>query len=109
VTRITSTLHKDQYTFVIISRSILPRMRIFQPKVVENIKTHILCSLALFENSTIYEIIWKNSVPPDRPQIMRMHIACWITRATDTHSEYVILIGFPLQQWLRERASMLRS
>ena len=24
------------------------------------------------------------------------------------HSEYVILIAFPLQQWLRERASMLR-
>ena len=25
-----------------------------------------------------------------------------------THSEYVILIDFPLQQWLRERVSMLR-
>ena len=25
-----------------------------------------------------------------------------------THSEYVILIAFPLQQWLNERASMLR-
>ena len=27
--------------------------------------------------------------------------------STDTHSEYVILIVFPLQQWLRERAPML--
>jgi len=26
----------------------------------------------------------------------------------DTHSEYVILIDFPMQQWLRERASTLR-
>ena len=26
----------------------------------------------------------------------------------DTHSEYLILIAFPRQQWLRERASMLR-
>ena len=25
-----------------------------------------------------------------------------------THSEYVILIAFPLQQWLHERASVLR-
>jgi hypothetical protein len=25
------------------------------------------------------------------------------------HSEYVILITFPPQQWLNERASMLRS
>jgi len=23
---------------------------------------------------------------------------------TNTHSEYVILIAFPLEQWLRERA-----
>jgi hypothetical protein len=36
-----------------------------------------------------------------------MRFACWITKATDTHSEYVILIAFPLRQLLRERASML--
>jgi hypothetical protein len=40
--------------------------------------------------------------------IRRMHFACWITKATDTHSEYVILIAFPRQKWLRERASMVR-
>jgi hypothetical protein len=28
--------------------------------------------------------------------------------ATDTHSEYVTLIAFPLQQWLHERVSVLR-
>jgi hypothetical protein len=39
--------------------------------------------------------------------IRRMRFACWITKATDTHSEYVIPIGFPRQQWLRERSSML--
>jgi len=27
-----------------------------------------------------------------------MPCACWITKATDAHSEYVILIAFPLQQ-----------
>ena len=36
-----------------------------------------------------------------------MHIACSITKATDTHSEFVIHISFPLQQWLRELASVL--
>jgi hypothetical protein len=40
--------------------------------------------------------------------IRRMRFACWITKATDTHSEYVILTALTLQQWLRERASMLR-
>jgi hypothetical protein len=39
--------------------------------------------------------------------IWRIRIAWWITKVTDTHSEYVILIGFPLQQWLRESSSML--
>jgi hypothetical protein len=40
--------------------------------------------------------------------IWRMRFACWINKAKDTHSKYVILIAFPQQQWLRERASILR-
>jgi hypothetical protein len=40
--------------------------------------------------------------------ILRIRFACWITGATDTHSEYVIRIAFPRQQWLQECASMLR-
>jgi len=36
------------------------------------------------------------------------HIACWIPKATNTHLEYVIVIAFPLQQWLHQSASMLR-
>jgi len=38
----------------------------------------------------------------------RMRFACCITKVTDTHSEYVILIAFPRPQWLRERTSMIR-
>jgi len=37
-----------------------------------------------------------------------MRFACWIPKATNTHSEYVILLAFPQQQWLRKSASMLR-
>ena len=40
--------------------------------------------------------------------IWRMRIACWITKATDTRSKYIILIAFLLQQWLHERTSLLR-
>jgi hypothetical protein len=43
----------------------------------------------------------------DDNTIRRMLFACCITKATDTHSKYVIPIGFLRQQWLRERASML--
>jgi hypothetical protein len=39
--------------------------------------------------------------------IRRMRFACWITKATDTHSEYLVFIAFSRQQWLRERASVL--
>jgi hypothetical protein len=40
--------------------------------------------------------------------IRRMRFACWITKVTDTYSEYVILIAFALQQWLLESARKLR-
>ena len=40
--------------------------------------------------------------------IRSMRFACWINKATNTHSEYVIIISFPLQQWLQERVSALR-
>jgi hypothetical protein len=40
--------------------------------------------------------------------IWRMRFACWITKAIHTHTKYVILIAFPLQQWLQERVSLLR-
>jgi hypothetical protein len=83
--------------------------RCLRKKVAEE-KTHILCSITFSENRAIYEMMWKNMVEPERPQITirRMRTASWITNVTDTHSEYVILIAFPLQQRLRERASVSR-
>jgi len=30
----------------------------------------------------------------------RVRFTCWTTKATDAHSEYVILIAFPLQKRL---------
>jgi len=64
-----------------------------------------------FENHADYEIMWKNIVKLDRPQtiIGRKSLACWITKATDTHSEYVTLVACPRQQCLRERALMLQN
>ena len=40
--------------------------------------------------------------------IWRMQLASWISKTTETDSEFVILIGFPRQQWLHEHASVLR-
>ena len=49
------------------------------------------------ENRAVYEIKWKkNFVEQDRPQMKtwRMRIACWISKATNTHSENVTFIAF---------------
>jgi len=40
--------------------------------------------------------------------IGRMRIAYWLTKVTNTDSEYVIIIAFALQQRLRESSSILR-
>jgi hypothetical protein len=66
--------------------------------------------LFLFRKSYRLWDMWKNAVLPGRPQMTKWHmrIACCIPKATNTHSGCVILIAFPLQQWLKEYASMLR-
>jgi hypothetical protein len=50
------------------------------------------------ENRAVDETMWKNNVEPDRQQmtIWRIHITYGIFTATNTHSEYVILIAFLL-------------
>jgi hypothetical protein len=66
--------------------------------------------LTLFENRAVYEIMWKNIVEPDKIRmiIRRLRFACQLPKVTNTQSEYVILIAFPLQQWLHECHSVLR-
>jgi hypothetical protein len=85
---------------------------IFQTNVVEKIKTRILCSITFFfrKSCRVWNNVEKYGIArqaTDDNIIRRMRFACWITKATDTHSEYVIFIAFSRQQWLRERASML--
>jgi hypothetical protein len=67
---------------------------------------HTFCAKQLFfpEGCAVFEKMWKNIVEPDSPQmaVWCMCIACLITKATNTHSDYVIPIAIPLQQWLHE-------
>jgi hypothetical protein len=65
-------------------------------KVAEEIKTHILCSITFSRKSCG---LWDNVEKYCRARqatddniTRRMRFACWITMATDTHSEYVILL-----------------
>ena len=74
-------------------------------------KTHFLYLIIFFfENHAVCEIMWINIVESDPQQITiwHMHIECWIPKATNTHSECVIIIVFPRQQYVvtRKRLSV---
>jgi hypothetical protein len=44
---------------------------------VEKMKTkHFIFSNFFFENRVVYEIIWKNRVKPDRPEMVIKYGAC---------------------------------
>ena len=76
MTRIAGTLHEDQYTFLVISRSFRLRMRNSSDKVAEYVKTHILCVQFIFsfQNRPLNEIMWENIAQPGRPQMMMIII-----------------------------------
>ena len=71
----------------------------FQQKLQSNSK-QILCSITFFffENRTDDGIMPKNFIELDSSQktIRRMHTACWIPKAINTHSKYVMFIAPPL-------------
>ena len=82
----------------------------FQTKVVKKIKTYISVSIMFLQKSGH---LWDNVHGTTREAtgdniIWRMQIACWLNKATDTHSNCVILTAFPLQKWLLESVLMSR-
>jgi hypothetical protein len=71
------------------SHPVLPDMRYISDKSCRVNQNTLLCSLTFFPlNHGIYEIMWKNTVQPDRQQMTIWHMctACWITKPTLTHS-----------------------
>ena len=70
---------KSNSRFLSYLSQFISEKEIFQTNVVENINIRILCWV-IFENYSIYEIMWKNIVEMDRSQmtIWRMRMAWWI-------------------------------
>jgi len=74
---------KTNVHFVIVSLSILLKLRNVSDKICRENQTHVTFSdlfFFFFENRAVYEIMWKNILEPDRPQmgIWHMRIARWI-------------------------------
>ena len=65
-------------------------------------KTQLFVQYLFPRNHTVYEIMWKNAVEPDRTHnnmIRHVYFVCLVIKATDTHLEYVIRIAFARQHW----------
>ena len=66
------------------------------------IKHTFYVQISFPENSAVYEIMWKKygaaKQVTDGNIKRRMLIARYLSKSTNTHSEYVILIAFPWQQ-----------
>jgi hypothetical protein len=77
-------------------------MRNVLDKSTENHNTFYVQFFFFFENRAVYEIAWKNTVIATEATYDNitgsMNIAWWLTKTTDTHAEYVILIVFSRQQ-----------
>ena len=76
------TSHEDVCTFMITYRPILIRMRNVSEKVVEKIKTHILCSVTVYPKWcrwwNIVELFDITGETTDDNITWRMPFACWI-------------------------------
>ena len=96
LTRITGTLHADQYTFLIAYRWTIYRMRIVSDKQRENKNPRFKFRYVFLRKSCRLWDNLENIVRLDRPPkaIRCVRFACWIPKAKNIHSEYVILIAF---------------
>jgi hypothetical protein len=67
--------------------------RLYHVKHLYNRSDRTCLWFFFFENRAVCEKMWKNIVERGRPQVTvwRMSIACWIPKAIDVHSEYVML------------------
>jgi len=86
---------------MIKSPSFLLRIKNVSYKFVEKITTHIQLSSIIFfflENHFVYERNVEKYFSAEQSHMIkwRMRIECWKTKATNTHSEYVILTVLPL-------------
>jgi L-asparagine transporter-like permease len=83
---------KTNIHFFISSRSIFLIMRnVSDKRCRENQNTQFVFSNSVFENHATYEIMWKMIVEWGRTQmtVWCMHIACWIPKVTNTHTQVV--------------------
>ena len=81
LTRITGTLHEDEYTFLTICSLVLFSMKNISYKSRENQNTQFIFSnfFSCFENRAVYKIMWKNIVESGQATDDNMaHVHCML-------------------------------
>jgi hypothetical protein len=112
VTRIKGTLREDQYTIVIISCSVLLRMRIFSDEIFRHTQnTH--CMFSNFSQKIVSFMRWCGkiwwSLTVHRRQYSTAHALCKLDNYGYSHTHRIcptILTAFQRQQWLLQLTSM---
>ena len=95
---------RPKYVFEYTSFSFSKNEKCFKQELQRNKNTHFVLNNFFSKIVRLWDNVEK-SIAENRPQ-MKIWPPCWITKATNTHSEYVILNAFPLQHLLYERAAM---
>jgi len=112
--RIKGALHADQYMYICdnISLTSSQNEKCSRQQLYSKSKHTIYVPQRVFRKSCR---LWKNvgkydtgGQATDDNIVRRMRFTCRMTKATNTHSEYITPVAFSRQQWLRERASLLR-
>ena len=64
----------------------------FQAKFVEKIPPQFLFNNLFLESRALFEIMWKNIVRQNGPQIIirRMRFVCWITKNTEKQTQSML-------------------
>jgi hypothetical protein len=87
------------------------KLEVIHTKVVEKINTHFTFNDIFRESWRLrndVERYSKAGEATDENILRPMSFKCWISKATNTHSLYVILVSFSRRQWLRQCVSVLR-
>jgi len=85
----------------------------FQTNVVEkNQNTHFVFNKSFPpESCRLWDNVEKHGRPThvaDDNTLLRMRFACWVSKTTNTQSEYVVITALPQRNWCPEYASVWR-
>ena len=109
LTKIISSVREGQCVFTVAYNSIVLIMRYNADKHNKTQHKMLFCINSLLNSWHFYDNVEKKNSTARQPQmtIWLLRISCRVLKATNTLSQYVIIVAFTLKQWSQEHAPML--